>query len=241
MNCLAPSITHSPSSSVAVVRTLPASEPASGSVRPKAASRSPLQSCGSHSAFCSSRPPEVDRHRPQRGVGGHRDADRGVDPGQLLDRQRVGEGVGAAAAVLLREGDPHQPQLAHLGDDLVGEALRRGPAPRPPARPPGARNPAPCRAAASARRSAEGPPAASYVGRMPVRVRHWLRCLVSGPGPFCLRRCSRSRVARHPRRHRRRPSDRTRFRPKAAARSARSCSSPTAPPPTPTCFLGTAS
>ena len=56
MNCLAPLITHSPSSSAAVVRVSPASEPASGSVSPKAASRAPLQSCGSHSAFCSSVP-----------------------------------------------------------------------------------------------------------------------------------------------------------------------------------------
>ena len=56
MNCLAPSITHSPSSSAARVRTLPASEPASGSVRPKAPSTSPEQSFGSHSAFCSSLP-----------------------------------------------------------------------------------------------------------------------------------------------------------------------------------------
>ena len=56
MNCLAPSIAHSPSSSLAVVRTLPASEPASGSVRPKEASRPPLQSSGSHSDFCSSVP-----------------------------------------------------------------------------------------------------------------------------------------------------------------------------------------
>ena len=57
-------------------------------------------------------------------MGGHRDADRGVDPGQLLDRERVGEGRGAAAAVLLRERDPHQPELAQLGDELVGERLR---------------------------------------------------------------------------------------------------------------------
>ena len=56
MNCLAPSITHSPPSSLAVVRVAPASEPASGSVSPKAASRSPLQSRGSHSPFCSSVP-----------------------------------------------------------------------------------------------------------------------------------------------------------------------------------------
>ena len=56
MNCLAPLITHSPSSSAARVRVLPASEPASGSVSPNAPSRSPLHSRGSHSCFCSSEP-----------------------------------------------------------------------------------------------------------------------------------------------------------------------------------------
>ena len=56
MNCLAPLTTHSPSSSLAVVRTFPASDPASGSVSPNEASRSPVQSRGSHSAFCSSLP-----------------------------------------------------------------------------------------------------------------------------------------------------------------------------------------
>ena len=56
MNCFAPSITHSPSSSRARVRVAPASEPASGSVSPKAASRSPRHSAGNHSDFCSSVP-----------------------------------------------------------------------------------------------------------------------------------------------------------------------------------------
>ena len=56
MNILAPSITHSPSSARAVVRVAPASEPASGSVSPKAARRSPDASRGSHSARCASSP-----------------------------------------------------------------------------------------------------------------------------------------------------------------------------------------
>ena len=56
MNCLAPLTTHSPPSSSARVCVLPASEPASGSVSPKAASFWPLQSCGSQSSFCSSVP-----------------------------------------------------------------------------------------------------------------------------------------------------------------------------------------
>jgi hypothetical protein len=56
MNCLAPLITHSPSSSEAVVFVLPASEPASGSVSPNEPSFSPLVSSGIHSRFCSSLP-----------------------------------------------------------------------------------------------------------------------------------------------------------------------------------------
>ena len=56
MNCLAPFTTHSPSSSAARVWVLPASDPASGSVRPKAASFCPLHSRGSQSSFCSSVP-----------------------------------------------------------------------------------------------------------------------------------------------------------------------------------------
>ena len=56
MNCFAPLITQSPFSAPARVRVLPASEPASGSVRPKAARRSPEHRRGSHSRFCSSEP-----------------------------------------------------------------------------------------------------------------------------------------------------------------------------------------
>ena len=123
MNCFAPLITHSPSSSRAVVRVLPASDPASGSVRPKAASRFPAVSSRKPVALLLVGAPEVDRHRAQRGVRGDRDAHRRVDPGQLLDRERVRERVAAATAVLLRERDAHQPELAQLGHDLVGEPL----------------------------------------------------------------------------------------------------------------------
>ena len=59
-------------------------------------------------------------------------ATRRVDARELLDGERVGERVAAAAAVLLGERDPHQPELAELGDDLVRERLRRGRAPRRP-------------------------------------------------------------------------------------------------------------
>jgi hypothetical protein len=56
MNCFAPFTTQSPPSRAALVWVLPASEPASGSVRPKAASFCPLHSWGSQSSFCSSVP-----------------------------------------------------------------------------------------------------------------------------------------------------------------------------------------
>ena len=56
MNCFAPLMTQSPLSCVARVRALPASEPASGSVRPKAPSLVPAVSCGIQACFCSSEP-----------------------------------------------------------------------------------------------------------------------------------------------------------------------------------------
>ena len=56
MNFLAPLITQSSSSRRARVRTLPASEPASGSVSPNAPSLLARASSGSHSCFCSSEP-----------------------------------------------------------------------------------------------------------------------------------------------------------------------------------------
>ena len=56
MNIFAPSITHCPSRSSAVVRVAPASDPAPGSVSPNAASFLPEARSGSHSCFCSSVP-----------------------------------------------------------------------------------------------------------------------------------------------------------------------------------------
>jgi hypothetical protein len=56
MKIFEPSITHWPSRSSARVRLAPASEPASGSVKPKAASRLPEARSGSHCRFCSSFP-----------------------------------------------------------------------------------------------------------------------------------------------------------------------------------------
>ena len=56
MKILEPLTTQLPSRSSAVVRVAPASEPASGSVRPNAASRCPEARSGSQRSFCSSEP-----------------------------------------------------------------------------------------------------------------------------------------------------------------------------------------
>ena len=56
MNIFEPLTTQLPSRSSARVRVAPASEPASGSVSPNAASPCPDASRGSHSRFCSSVP-----------------------------------------------------------------------------------------------------------------------------------------------------------------------------------------
>ena len=66
----------------------------------------------------------VNRLRAQRGMRAQRDRDRRVHPRELLDGQCVGERVAAATAVLLRERDAHQVQLAELRDDLIRERLR---------------------------------------------------------------------------------------------------------------------
>ena len=122
MKTLAPFTTQVPSRSVAVVRVAPASEPASGSVSPNAARRSPRASGGIQSLLLLVAAEEVDRHRPERGVRCERDRHRRVDAGELLDRDRVGERVAARASELLGERDSHQPEVGHLRDELVREA-----------------------------------------------------------------------------------------------------------------------
>jgi hypothetical protein len=56
-------------------------------------------------------------------VRAHRDRHARVHARELLDRERVGQRIRSRTAVLLRERDAHQAQVAELGDDLVREAL----------------------------------------------------------------------------------------------------------------------
>ena len=106
------------------MRRLAASEPVSGSVRPKQPSASPEQSRGSHFCFCSSRAPLLDRARDQRGL--HRDdgAGGGVGAADLLDDQAVADVVEAAAAVLLGDRRAEVADLAQLARQLAVETGR---------------------------------------------------------------------------------------------------------------------
>ena len=116
MNCLAPLTTHSPSTSSALVRVAPASEPAPGSVRPKPASVVPATRSGSHCCLLLVGAVGQDRVDPEPDGGLEGDPHRLVDPADLLDRDaQAGEvAVLARAAVLLGGGEAHQPELAHL-------------------------------------------------------------------------------------------------------------------------------
>ena len=108
--------------------------PGSGLGEPERGEPLPRGEVGNPLALLLLGPVEEDRHRPERGVRRHGDRDGGVDPAQLLDRERVRERVAAGAAVLLRDRDAHEPELRELGDDLVRESGAPGRAPRRPAR-----------------------------------------------------------------------------------------------------------
>ena len=108
MNCLAPLITHSPSSSRARVSRVAGVRAGLGLGQPERARALAAHSRGSHSLLLLLGAEQVDRLGAERGVGAQRDRDRRVDARQLLDRDRVRERVAAGAPVLLRERDPHQ-------------------------------------------------------------------------------------------------------------------------------------
>ena len=120
MNIFEPFTTHEPSRSSAVVRVLPASEPAPGSVSPTARACARGEVGQPFPLLLGAE--EEDGHRSERGVGRDRDRDGGVDPRQLLDRECVRDRVASRTAVLLRDRQAHQPELRQLGDELVGEA-----------------------------------------------------------------------------------------------------------------------
>ena len=126
MNRLPPSMTHvppsGPSSSRAVVRVPPASEPAPGSVSPYAADDRPAGHRNEEPLLLLVRAGEVERAAAERRVGSDDQPERAPDPADLLDRDRIGERVEAGAALVLGNGDPEPAHLAEVADDLDREA-----------------------------------------------------------------------------------------------------------------------
>ena len=168
MNCLAPSITQSPSSSVARVRTLPASRARLGLGQPEGAELAARAQVGQAALLLLLGAEQVDRLGAERRVRAHRDRHARVDARELLDGERVGERVAAAAAVLLRERDPHQPELAELARRSRRGSASRGRAPPRRARPRPRRSRGRCGGSARGRRRGRSPCAAAY--RMIVRI-----------------------------------------------------------------------
>ena len=135
MNCLVPLITQTASSpspsSTAVVSVPAASEPAFASVSPKPGERAPGEQVGEPALLLLLGAVPVDRHDAEPDPGLERDGDALVDARERLDGEAE---VGVAAALarrLLRERQPEEPHLAHLGDDLhrqapLGVVLVRG-------------------------------------------------------------------------------------------------------------------
>ena len=67
---------------------------------------------------------EAQHRLAEEPVGDRHDAaQRGVGAAELLHAEHVGEVVAAEAAVLLRDGEPEEPDLGHLGDDVEVDGL----------------------------------------------------------------------------------------------------------------------
>jgi hypothetical protein len=96
---------------------LEASEPAWGSVRAKQPGASPEEA---QALLVGSE--LQDRVAVERVVDRHDDRVGRAGLGDLLERDHVGDGVGAGAAPALRHRDAHEPQLTHALDRLVREA-----------------------------------------------------------------------------------------------------------------------
>ena len=105
------------------VRMLPGSEPASGSVRPKQPTHSPVASLGRYFLRCSSDAVGVDRVHHEARLDRHRRAVAAVDALDRAGDQAVADVAEAGAAIFVRDGRAEQAELAHLAHDLAVETL----------------------------------------------------------------------------------------------------------------------
>ena len=136
MNCLAPSITHSPSVEPGARADVAGVGAGLGLGQPEGAELAARAEVGQQSRLLLLGAEEVDRLRAERGVRAQRDRDRRVDPRQLLDRDRVRERVAARRRRPPRgTGSPSSPSSPILATISYGKRLRRGRAPPRPAPP----------------------------------------------------------------------------------------------------------
>ena len=129
IHCFEPVIRQPSPSATAVVRSEPASEPASGSVSANAPIASPRASGGTNRVVLLVGAERDDRQRGGARVHGDGDADACVGARELLEHEDVGEEVGACASELLGHADAHQAELAELRVELDREpvlAIPRG-------------------------------------------------------------------------------------------------------------------
>ena len=128
MNCLAPLTTHSPFSSTALVFVAPASEPGTGLGEAEAGELITGDQRGEPGLLLLVRAVGQDRVDAEAHRGLERDAHRLVDATDLLDgdAQRGEAAVLAGhpgAAELLRSGEAHQAERAHLLHDVGREVV----------------------------------------------------------------------------------------------------------------------
>ena len=96
----------------------PSRSPAPGSVRPYAPMTLPGGHRDEEALLLLVRAGEVERPAAEARVGGDDEPERAPDPADLLDRDRVGQGVEAGPALVLGDRDAEPAELAEPADDL---------------------------------------------------------------------------------------------------------------------------
>ena len=125
MNCLVPLMTHSPSSSRAVVFVPAGVRAGVGLRQPEPRERLAPREHRDPLLLLRLGAAAPHRHRPEPDPGLERHGDRLVDARELLDREAQVDVVAALPAVLDGERQAEQPHLPHLGEDLVGQLALR--------------------------------------------------------------------------------------------------------------------
>ena len=123
IHCFAPVIRQPSPTASARVRSAPASDPASGSVRRERPETLAARERRNEARALLIRAEGQQRQRASARVDGDGDTDTGIGPRGLLEHEHVRDEVGAGAAVLLRHAHAHQPELGELRVEIVRETV----------------------------------------------------------------------------------------------------------------------